>query len=187
MGIAKRRRSLVTAHVKADEFVVAPNAAGFDLSTFDPRSKAWLENKDDGRKALERNAEKLAKLHDVFAAQSQHALLIVLQGIDAAGKDRSIKHAMSGMNRKASTSTVFANQVRKKNGTTFCGARARCSPLAAGTQSSTGRIMKKSSSCAFTPSFWRGRVRRSFQSSGSSATKTSMPLNAISRAAVRCS
>lgn len=84
--------------MKADEFVVAPDRAGFDLSAFDPRSKAWLENKEDGRKALERSAEKLAKLHDIFAAQSEYALLIVLQGMDAAGKDGIIKHVMSGMN-----------------------------------------------------------------------------------------
>jgi PPK2 family polyphosphate:nucleotide phosphotransferase len=47
---------------------------------------------------LGRDIERLAKLQDVFAAQSQHALLIVLQGMDAAGKDGIIKHVMSGVN-----------------------------------------------------------------------------------------
>lgn len=40
----------------------------------------------------------MAILQDVFAADARHALLIVLQGIDAAGKDGAIKHVMSGVN-----------------------------------------------------------------------------------------
>ncbi|MBV8147458.1 MAG: polyphosphate kinase 2 family protein [Candidatus Eremiobacteraeota bacterium] len=68
------------------------------MSAFDTRSKAWLESKEQSRRMLVRDVERLAKLQDVFAAQAQHAVLIVLQGMDTAGKDGIIKHVMSGIN-----------------------------------------------------------------------------------------
>ena len=47
---------------------------------------------------LQKNIEKLAVLQDVLYAESKHALLIVFQAMDAAGKDGAIKHVMSGLN-----------------------------------------------------------------------------------------
>lgn len=47
---------------------------------------------------LEKNIERLAKLQDVLYAQNHHALLIIIQALDAAGKDGLIKHVMSGVN-----------------------------------------------------------------------------------------
>jgi PPK2 family polyphosphate:nucleotide phosphotransferase len=55
----------------------------------------------------EANVEKLAALHDVLYAERKHALLIVLQGMDAAGKDGTIKHVMSGVNPQGCTVTSF--------------------------------------------------------------------------------
>lgn len=52
------------------------------------------EAKDD----LEKNVERLAELQDVLYAQNTHALLIIFQAMDAAGKDGAIKHVMSGLN-----------------------------------------------------------------------------------------
>jgi PPK2 family polyphosphate:nucleotide phosphotransferase len=69
-----------------------------DLDACDPRSKANFENKHDAQKILSADVERLAELHDVFATQTQHALLIVLQGMDTAGKDGIIKHVMNGIN-----------------------------------------------------------------------------------------
>jgi PPK2 family polyphosphate:nucleotide phosphotransferase len=83
--------------VNLEQFVVPPSPCSLDMSRYDPRSKAGL-SKEDSRELLRADAKRLAKLHDVFAAQSDRALLIVLQGMDAAGKDGIIKHVMSGMN-----------------------------------------------------------------------------------------
>jgi len=47
---------------------------------------------------LEKNVERLAELQDVLYAQNHHALLIIFQAMDAAGKDGAIKHVMSGLN-----------------------------------------------------------------------------------------
>ncbi|HTA39214.1 MAG TPA: PPK2 family polyphosphate kinase, partial [Candidatus Acidoferrales bacterium] len=57
-----------------------------------------LDSKDDARKILKRDVKRLCELQDMFAAQTSHAVLIVLQGMDAAGKDGIVKHVMTGLN-----------------------------------------------------------------------------------------
>ena len=68
------------------------------LTDVDPRSKGDFKDKDDARKALERDIARMEELQDVFAAAQTKALLVVLQGMDAAGKDGAIKHVMAGLN-----------------------------------------------------------------------------------------
>ena len=57
----------------------------------------YIEKKQ-AEKDLEKNVERLAKLQDVLWAENKHALLIIFQAMDAAGKDGAIKHVMSGLN-----------------------------------------------------------------------------------------
>ena len=54
--------------------------------------------KKDAVKDLEKNIKRLAELQDVLYAQNVHALLIIFQAMDAAGKDSTIEHVMSGIN-----------------------------------------------------------------------------------------
>ena len=68
------------------------------LSDYDTASTAGLDSKDDARKILKRDVKRLCKLQDMFAAQTSRAVLIVLQGMDAAGKDGIVKHVMTGLN-----------------------------------------------------------------------------------------
>jgi PPK2 family polyphosphate:nucleotide phosphotransferase len=64
----------------------------------DPGYKAgWLKKKD-GKQDLELTVQMLAEYQDRLAAQDTYGLLVVLQGIDAAGKDGTIRHVMSGVN-----------------------------------------------------------------------------------------
>lgn len=81
-----------------DDLVVPCSPCSFDLGGFDCRRKAGLGGKHESRRRLDSDVKRLAELHDVFATQTQHALLIVLQGMDTAGKDGIIEHVMSGMN-----------------------------------------------------------------------------------------
>lgn len=75
-------------------------APGTDVSLdeFDPARKDPSLDKDKGHAALDVAVDELAELQDRFYAQSDRALLVVLQAIDAAGKDSTIKHVMSGVN-----------------------------------------------------------------------------------------
>ena len=65
---------------------------------FDPGRHDEQLGKDAGTAALAEAEAALLDLQDRFFAQADRSLLIVLQGIDAAGKDGTIKHVMSGLN-----------------------------------------------------------------------------------------
>jgi len=64
-------------------------------------------DKRDAVKDLETNVKRLAELQDVLYAQNNHALLIIFQAMDAAGKDGAIKHVMSGLNPQGCEVTSF--------------------------------------------------------------------------------
>jgi PPK2 family polyphosphate:nucleotide phosphotransferase len=65
---------------------------------YDPGYRAgWLE-KTDGVEYLQLSREVLAEYQDRLAAQDTYGVVVVLQGIDAAGKDGVIRHVMSGVN-----------------------------------------------------------------------------------------
>lgn len=68
------------------------------LAELNPGSTSEFATKSDARDKLRSDIARLAELQDVFAAAQSHALLIVLQGMDSAGKDGAIKHVMSGVN-----------------------------------------------------------------------------------------
>ena len=54
--------------------------------------------KQEAQELVQRNLERLAEAQDLLWASDKYALLVVLQGMDAAGKDGLIKHVMSGVN-----------------------------------------------------------------------------------------
>jgi PPK2 family polyphosphate:nucleotide phosphotransferase len=65
---------------------------------FDPGFKAGIKNKKAGVTLLEHGVELLADYQPRLAAQSTHGVLVVLQALDAGGKDGTIRHVMSGVN-----------------------------------------------------------------------------------------
>src|SRR5262245_436275 len=72
----------------------------FRLSDIDPDDIAHLKKSDkqQANAALTFGIEALTDLQDRLYAQHRWGVLIILQGIDAAGKDGVIKHVMSGIN-----------------------------------------------------------------------------------------
>ena len=83
--------------MKTDELRLHPGH-GVRLADRDPRSTLGFEKKSAAIAELASECGSLAELQDTFAAAQTHALLIVLQGMDSAGKDSTIKHVMSGVN-----------------------------------------------------------------------------------------
>ena len=65
---------------------------------FDPRYKARFLGKADGQEWLSRGIELLAEYQARLAAQATHGLLVIIQALDAGGKDGTIRHVMSGVN-----------------------------------------------------------------------------------------
>ncbi len=77
---------------------VTPGSTVDLTKDFDPSRHDEQLGKDAGTAALAEAEAALLDLQDRFFAQADRSLLIVLQGIDAAGKDGAIKHVMSGLN-----------------------------------------------------------------------------------------
>jgi len=68
------------------------------LKDYDPADTGAFRNKEEAARKLEGDIQKLAELQDVLYAQNLYALLIIIQAMDAAGKDGVVKHVMSGIN-----------------------------------------------------------------------------------------
>ena len=69
-----------------------------DLKDYPTDYAGSYKGKDEAAVDLAENIKRLAKYQDILYAQNSHALLIVFQAMDAAGKDGAIKHVMSGVN-----------------------------------------------------------------------------------------
>jgi len=63
--------------------------------------------KQEAQKIIQRNLERLADAQELLWASDRYALLVVLQGMDAAGKDGMVKHVMRGVNPQGCQVTSF--------------------------------------------------------------------------------
>jgi len=72
----------------------------FELKDHDPGDTHGLESelKPQAKKLLAEGVEEMSRLQDILAAQDRWGLLLIFQAMDAAGKDGTIKHVMSGVN-----------------------------------------------------------------------------------------
>jgi PPK2 family polyphosphate:nucleotide phosphotransferase len=70
----------------------------FRLKEYEPDATDGLKDKDDARGLLEHGVEMLSQLQEKLYAQDRWGMLLIFQGMDAAGKDGAIKHVMSGVN-----------------------------------------------------------------------------------------
>jgi PPK2 family polyphosphate:nucleotide phosphotransferase len=77
------------------------------LDRFSPASTRGLKDKADGRALMARNLERLTIEQARLFAQDQYALLVIFQAMDAAGKDSTIKHVMSGVDPQGVHVTSF--------------------------------------------------------------------------------
>jgi PPK2 family polyphosphate:nucleotide phosphotransferase len=83
--------------MKTEKFLV-PEGSKLDLNEHPTDFTGDYSDKDEAKKDLEENVERLRKLQDVLYAQDEQSLLIIFQAMDAAGKDGAIEHVMSGVN-----------------------------------------------------------------------------------------
>ncbi len=83
----------------------------------EPHAKVKLEkrptrvkeatNKKAAQQSLIKNLDRLSQLQELLSAEQKHALLIVLQGMDTAGKDGTIRHIFTGVNPQGCDVTAF--------------------------------------------------------------------------------
>jgi PPK2 family polyphosphate:nucleotide phosphotransferase len=94
--MADERRKRVEDFI--EPFRVKPGSKVKLSKDFDPRYKATVEDKKAGAALLEEGVRLLTEYQARLAAQDTWGVLVVLQALDAAGKDGTIRHVMSGVN-----------------------------------------------------------------------------------------
>ena len=70
----------------------------FHWKDHDPRDRCGFDHRSDAEKQLASDVARMIELQDVFYADARYGLLIIIQGVDASGKDGIVKHVMSGLN-----------------------------------------------------------------------------------------
>ena len=79
----------------------------FRLKQVDPGDRARLESEEKAAERLAEGVLRLADLQSRLYAEHKRSVLIVIQAMDAAGKDSAIKHVMSGINPQGVTVASF--------------------------------------------------------------------------------
>jgi PPK2 family polyphosphate:nucleotide phosphotransferase len=92
-----------------------------DLAPLYPSAKAY-------EKLLEEGVAELSALQQRFYASPRHALLLIFQGMDAAGKDGVISHVMSGINPQGCSVFSFKEPSREELAHDFLWRTTRCLP-----------------------------------------------------------
>jgi PPK2 family polyphosphate:nucleotide phosphotransferase len=83
--------------INSKDFRVPPGEK-VNLKKWPTKMKPFYSSKKRYKKLLEEQVEELSSLQRLHYASNRHALLLIFQAMDAAGKDGAIRHVMSGVN-----------------------------------------------------------------------------------------
>jgi PPK2 family polyphosphate:nucleotide phosphotransferase len=86
---------------------LVPEGKKLDLKDYPTDFTGDYKGKDEAVEDMLKNIDKMKKLQDVLYAQDIHAILLVFQAMDAAGKDSVIEHVMTGVNPQGCQVTSF--------------------------------------------------------------------------------
>ncbi len=92
--------------IRTKQFRVGPGDV-VDLKKLPTKVDPIYDGKDGYKAALEVQVKDLSELQQKLFATRRHALLVILQATDAAGKDGAIRHVMSGVNPQGCEITSF--------------------------------------------------------------------------------
>ena len=81
-----------------DRNILIPPGQKIDLADYDPAYTGEFSDKEAAKIKLAAGIEQLAEYQNILYAHNKFAVLIIFQAMDAAGKDSTIKHLMSGVN-----------------------------------------------------------------------------------------
>ena len=123
-----RKEVLKRLHKYVDPFCIT-KGKGFRLKDFDPGDTRSLKmGKGEAAEFLQRGTEWLAGEQDMLYAQDRWSLLLVFQAMDAAGKDGTIKHVMSGINPQGCQVYSFKQPSREDLDHDFLWRYVKCLP-----------------------------------------------------------
>jgi PPK2 family polyphosphate:nucleotide phosphotransferase len=101
---------------------------GFRLKQVDPAERVGFKSKELAAATLERGVERLAALQERLYAHDRWAVLVIFQAMDAAGKDSTIKHVMSGVNPQGCQVFAFKAPSAEELDHDFLWRTTRCLP-----------------------------------------------------------
>jgi PPK2 family polyphosphate:nucleotide phosphotransferase len=102
---------------------------GFKLKNYDPGDTCGLKlDKGEASQLLQEGTEWLAEEQDMLYAQDRWSLLLIFQAMDAAGKDSTIKHVMSGVNPQGCQVFSFKQPSQEDLSHDFMWRYSRCLP-----------------------------------------------------------
>ena len=95
------------------KFVVKPGSK-IRLKHFDPGYHGKHESGKSALPEIEQNRQRMDELQYLMYAENKHSLLVVLQALDAAGKDGTVRHVFAGMNPAGCVSIGFKQPTPKE-------------------------------------------------------------------------
>jgi PPK2 family polyphosphate:nucleotide phosphotransferase len=95
------------------ELIVKPGAT-VKLHHIDPSNHGAHENHEKALPEIQKALQRMSELQYLMYAERKHALLIVLQGIDAAGKDGVCRHVIEGMNPQGCSVVAFKQPTQEE-------------------------------------------------------------------------
>jgi PPK2 family polyphosphate:nucleotide phosphotransferase len=96
----------VTNNLVQPSKLIPPAGSRFHLRSHKPDETHGV-SREHALEAVSGHVTQLSDLHDLLYAEHKHAVLVILQGMDASGKDGTVKHVMSGLNPRNCMVTSF--------------------------------------------------------------------------------
>ena len=78
--------------------MLVPSGKNINLNNYNPADTGQFETKESAQIKLAAGITQLAEYQNILYAHNKYSILIIFQAMDAAGKDSTIKHVMSGVN-----------------------------------------------------------------------------------------
>jgi PPK2 family polyphosphate:nucleotide phosphotransferase len=94
-------------------FIYRPKE-GAALADFDPKFTGGFAGEDEARTLMEEAARDIARYQDILMAHGDYGLLVILQAMDGAGKDATIKHVMSAADPQGCEVKMFKEATEKE-------------------------------------------------------------------------
>jgi PPK2 family polyphosphate:nucleotide phosphotransferase len=113
--------------IRSKDFLVRPGEK-VNLYKWPTRVSPICKSKEQYKKLLGEHIEKLSSLQNLLYASNRYSLLLIFQSMDAAGKDSSIKHVMSGINPQGCQVFSFKHPSNEELEHDFLWREIRCLP-----------------------------------------------------------
>lgn len=111
----------------ADPYLIPPRTK-VRLTDFDPTDTRGVARDDATEKRIAHDLDKLRDLQELLYAARQHAVLIVLQGIDTAGKDGTIRHVFTSVNPQGCRVACFKVPTEEERAHDYLWRIHQCTP-----------------------------------------------------------